>query len=199
MKDKIYNILSFIGYSLREKMVLLSILGYILIIISPWFSWYSSALSYTGVSEETKLSMFGLAGELVKDKSYIALGIFTMLVGFGLLIIEYKDYRMKLRSRLAATLAIEIILYIVLIIMVIAAMNNEALREIMSYRQGEIKALEYWIDEATGHCNRGVGPVLYISGLALAIFSKVGAYIFYFIDYVKDSLTIKKRGINDDL
>lgn len=199
MKNAIYNILSFIGYSLRERNVLLSILGYILIIISPWFSWYSSALSYTGVSEETSFSMFGLAGNLVEDKSYIALGIFTILIGLGLLFIEYKDYRMKLRSRLAASLAIELVLYVVLIVIFVSAVNDEALREVISYRQGEIEALEYWIEQASGHCNRGVGPVLYILGLVLAIFAKVGVYIFYFIDYVKDSLTIKKRGIKDDL
>lgn len=199
MRNAINNILGFIGYSLRERNVLLSILGYILIIISPWFSWYSSALSYPGVSEETSFSMFGLGGNLVEDKSYIVLGIFTILIGLGLLFIEYKDYRMKLRSRLAATLAIELVLYVVLIVMFVSAVNNEALREIISYRHGEIEALEYWIEQASGHCNRGVGPVLYILGLVLAVFAKVGVYIFYFIDYVKDSLTIKKRGTNDDL
>ena len=70
--------------------------------------------------------------------------------------------------------------------------NLPTLKEAMSYRSGEIKAVEYWIKDASGHCNNGVGPVLYVIGLGFAVLSKVGVYIYYFVDNVKDSLTARK-------
>lgn len=192
MKKFINNFLGFVGYFLSEKLVLISLIGYILFLISPLLSWYSSSLTYTGVNEEFSFNMFQLAGEPIGEKSYIALGIFTILIGVVFIAIEYLDYRFKLRSRLPIVVPGEVLLYIVLIVMVVVALNNETLTSIMSYRGGEIKALEYWIDEADGHCNHGAGPILYVIGLSIAALSKVGVYIYYFVDNVKDSLTTKK-------
>ncbi|MBO5389765.1 MAG: hypothetical protein J6A59_16855 [Lachnospiraceae bacterium] len=192
MKKAIYNILGFIGFCLSEKLVLLSLVGYILIFISPLFSWYSSALMYTGVSEEASYNMFQLASGQIKEKSYIAFGIMIMVLSFVLMLIEYKDYKIKLRSRLLVTIPLEIIIYIALIVIVITAIKNDTLVQVMSYRSGEIRALEYWIKDASGHCNNGVGPVLYILGLAVAVLSKLWIYAFYFIMNVKDSLSAKK-------
>ncbi len=192
MKKILTNTLGFIGYSFRERAVLLSIISYILIIISPFLSWYSTALVYTGVDEELKVNMFQLAGGQFKEKSFIVLGIFTIVVGCCFLAIEYLDFGIKLRSRLRACLLIEIILYIILIAIIVCSLNNETVRQIVTYREGEVEALVYWIKDARGHCNRGVGPIVYISGLSLAILSKVGIYVYYFIEFVKESLTIKK-------
>ena len=192
MKKFIYNFLGFIGFCFSEKLVLLSLIGYILILISPMFSWYSSALSYTGVAEELSYNMFQLAGGQIKEKSYIAIGIFIILISVALIAIEYLDYKIKLKSRLDATVILQGLFYVVLVILLIVGLNNETLKEAMSYRSGEIKAIEYWIKEASGHCNNGAGPVLYAIGLGLAVLSKVGVYVYYFIDNVKDSLTTKK-------
>ncbi len=192
MKKFIYNLLSFIGFCLSERIVLLSLLGYILVLISPMFSWYSSKLIYTGVNEEFSYNMFQLAGEPIKEKSYIALGIVIILIGIAFIAIEYFDFKIKLRERLAVVFPAQIILYLVWIVILIVALNNEVLKETMSYRAGEIEALEYWIKEADGHCNNGVGPILFVAGLSLAILSKVGLYIYYFVDNVKDSLSTRK-------
>ena len=156
------------------------------------FSWYSSALSYTGVAEELSYNMFQLAGGQIKEKSYIAIGIFIILISVALIAIEYLDYKIKLKSRLDATVILQGLFYVVLVILLIVGLNNETLKEAMSYRSGEIKAIEYWIKDASGHCNNGAGPVLYAIGLGLAVLSKVGVYVYYFIDNVKDSLTTKK-------
>ena len=115
-----------------------------------------------------------------------------MVLSFVLMLIEYKDYKIKLRSRLLVTIPLEIIIYIALIVIVIMAIKNDTLVQVMSYRSGEIRALEYWIKDASGHCNNGVGPVLYILGLAVAVLSKLWIYAFYFIMNVKDSLSAKK-------
>ena len=192
MKKFINNFLGFIGYSFGEKLVLLSLIGYILILISPMFSWYSSVLSYTGVDEEFSFNMFQLSGGQIKEKSYIAMGIFIILISVALIAIEYLDYKIKLKSRLGIAVILQGLLYVVLVVLIVAALNNETLKEAMSYRSGEIKAVEYWIKDATGHCNNGVGPILYVIGLCFAILSKVGVYIYYFVDNVKDSLTTKK-------
>lgn len=192
MKKAIYNILGFIGFCLSEKLVLLSLGGYILIFISPLFNWYSSALNYIGVAEETSYNMFQLSAGQIKEGLYIPLGIIIMVLSLALMIIEYKDYRIKLRSRLGITVPLEIIIYIGLIVIVIMALKNERLMEIMSYRSGEIKALVYWIEGASGHCNNGVGPVVYIAGIVLAVLSKLWIYLFYFIMNVKDSLSVRK-------
>ncbi len=192
MKKVIYNILGFIGFCLSEKLVLLSLVGYILIFISPLFSWYSSALNYAGVAEEATYNMFQLASGQIKEKSYIAFGIMIMVLSFALMVIEYKDYRIKLRSRLLATVPLEIIIYIALIVIIIIALKNDTLSQVMSYRSGEIKALEYWIKDAKGHCNNGVGLVLYMLGIVVAVLSKLWIYAFYFIMNVKDSLSARK-------
>lgn len=192
MKKFIYNVLSFIGFCLREKIVLLSVVGYILILISPMFSWYSSKLIYTGVNEEFAYNMFQLAGEPIKEKAYIVYGIVVILIGIAFIAIEYLDYKIKLRERLAVILPAQIIMYIVWMVILIVALNNETLKEYMGYRSGEIKALEYWISDAKGHCNNGVGPVLFVIGLGLSVLSKVGLYIYYFVDNVKDSLSTRK-------
>ncbi len=136
--------------------------------------------------------MFQLASGQIKEKSYIALGIFIILVGILFIAIEYLDYKIKLRSRLAIAIVVEVIMYLALVVMVVVALNNETLKAVLSYRSGEIRALEYWIKDASGYCNYGSGPVIYIIGLVAAILSKVGIYIYYFVDYVKDSLTTKK-------
>lgn len=192
MKKFFNNLLGFIGFCLSEKLVLISLIAYILVLISPMFSWYSSALTYTGVSEEFSFNMFQLSAGQIKEKGYIALGIFTILICLVFIAIEYLDYKIKLRSRLSIVIPVEVLLYIALIVIVVMALNNEVLRQAMSYRKGEIEALKYWISEANGHCNNGVGPVIYIAGLSLAVLSKVGVYIYYFVDNVKDSLTSKK-------
>ncbi len=200
MKKFFNNLLGFIGYCLSERLVLISLLGYILILISPMFSWYSSALAYTGVSEEFSFNMFQLSGGQVKEKSYIAMGVFVIINSIALMLIEYFDYKIKLRSRLSASVLFEILMYIGLIVIVVMAIKNDTLVEKMSYRAGEVEALIYWIKDATGYCNHGVGPILYIIGLSVAILSKVGVYIYYFIDNVKDSLTSKKgEGDNYDM
>lgn len=192
MKKFINNFLGFIGFCFGEKLVLLSIIGYILILVSPMFSWYSSALSYTGVNEEFSFNMFQLSGGQIKEKSYIALGIFVILISVGLIAIEYLDYKIKLKSRLGIAVILQGLFYVALVVLLIVGLNNESLKEAMSYRSGEIKAVEYWIKDASGHCNNGAGPVLYVIGLGFAILSKVGVYIYYFVDNVKDSLTTKK-------
>ena len=192
MKKGIYNFLSFIGYCFSEKLVLISLLGYIMMIISPMFSWYSSALTYEEVDEKFSFNMFQLSAGQIKEKVYIFFGIFIILLGIGLVVIEYLDYKIKLRERLRIVLPVEVILYIALVTMVILALNNETLRETMSYRSGEIKALEYWIENASGHCNHGVGPAIFFVGFGLDMLTKVGIYIYYFVDNVKDSLTARK-------
>ena len=113
MKKFIYNFLGFIGFCFSEKLVLLSLIGYILILISPMFSWYSSALSYTGVAEELSYNMFQLAGGQIKEKSYIAIGIFIILISVALIAIEYLDYKIKLKSRLDATVILQGLFYVV--------------------------------------------------------------------------------------
>lgn len=192
MKKGIYNILGFIGYCFREKLILISLLGYIMMIISPIFSWYSSALAYEGVDEKFDFNMFQLAGGQIKERAYIAFGIFIILFGVGLVVIEYFDYRIMLRERLRIILPVEVLLYIALVLLVVFALNNETLRETMSYRSGEVKALEYWIKDASGHCNNGVGPAVFFVGFGLDMLTKVGIYIYYFVDNVKDSLTARK-------
>ena len=191
MKKRIYNILGFIGYCFSEKLVLISLLGYIMI-ISPMFSWYSSALTYEDVDEKFDFNMFQLSTGQIKEKVYIALGIFIILFGIGLVVIEYLDYKIKLRERLRIILPVEVLLYIALVTMVILALNNETLRETMSYRSGEVKALEYWIKGASGHCNNGVGPAIFFIGFGLDMITKVGIYMYYFVDNVRDSLTARK-------
>lgn len=192
MKKVINNILGFIGFCFSEKLVLISLIGYILILISPMFNWYSSSLIYTGVSEEFSYNMFQLSSGQIKEKSYIALGIFIILISCVFIAIEYLNYKIKLRERLPIVIPAEIFFYILLVVFVIIALNNDSLRQNMSYRRGEIEAMEYWIKEAEGHCNNGAGPYIYIAGLFVAVMSKVGVYIYYFIDNVKDSLTSKK-------
>lgn len=192
MKAIMNNILSFVGYAWREKMVLFSLLGYILLMISPQFSWLSSELQYTGVNEEYSFNMFQLAGGSIDEKGFIALGIFTILNAIGFIAIEFMDYKMKLRSRLSLIKIIEAVLYIGLVVILVIALNNHEILQMISYRKGEIEVLEYWIKDAKGYCNNGVGPVLFIAGLAVAILSKVGIYIFYFVTNVKESLAWKK-------
>lgn len=192
MKNTIYNILGFIGFCLSEKLVLISLVGYILIFISPMLNWFTYALSYVGVSEEASYNMFQLSAGQINEKSFIALGIVIMILALVLMIIEYKDYRIKLRSRLGIAIPAEIVIYIGLVVILFIALGNEALSQVMSYKSGEIKALEYWIDGAKGHCNNGAGPVVYVFGIALAILSKLWIYVFYFIMNVKDSLSARK-------
>lgn len=173
-------------------MVLISLVGYILIFISPMFSWYSYFLTYTGVEEEVSFNIFQLGVGQIKEKSYIFFGVFIIIISLAFITIEYLDYKIKLRSRLGIIIAVEILLYLALIIILVMAISNEVVRARISYANGEIKALEYWIKGAQGHCNNGLGPGICIAGFIIAAMSKIGIYIYYFVDRVKDSLTTKK-------
>lgn len=192
VKKFLKNLLGFIGFCLREKMVLISLVGYILILISPMFSWYSYFLAYTGVEEAVSYNIFQLGVGQIKEKSYIIFGVFIILISLAFITIEYLDYKIKLRSRLGIIVTVEILLYVALIVILVMAFGNEVIRERISYANGEIKALEYWIKGAQGHCNNGLGPGICIAGLIIAAMSKIGIYIYYFVDRVKDSLTTKK-------
>ncbi len=187
-KKKRSKIFSFFRYILWEKRVLFSVVSSILLIIAPFLNWVSWSLSYEGVSEEETYNMFQLAGAKLDINISIFFAVCFFVFSLGFMVLEFFDYKYDVRDKRKWIGYVELLILVIITTMIVSLINNDNIVQYISYKDGEIEALEYWIEGAKGHCNRGMGPIIALVAMVLAFVARVGVVIYMLFSNIRGKL-----------
>ncbi len=177
-KKKVPIVFSFFRQVVLDKKILLSILSSVFFVVAPFLNWLSWSLSYDKVLEKESFNLFELAGEGLDINISIFYAICFFLVALLFVAVEFMDFAYNLRGKKPWIQYIEYIILLLVILMVVATVNDERIVSYISYKDGEIEALKYWIEGVKGFCNRGIGPVFAIVGILLALVSRFGELVY---------------------
>jgi hypothetical protein len=158
-------------------MKLISLIGALLIFIAPFFHWLSVKVTYEfyGISdsEKMKANMFAMAGDKngIGEGIYVFYAIMFLIIGILLIATALADYIPALgniKSKVPYVDYIELGLIVLVLLFTILAIANGELRDGLKYIK---EALDD--DYASGHANRGFGPIVAFLGIIASAFPRV--------------------------
>ena len=149
-------------------MKVISMVGALLIFISPFFHWL--AAKYDGDKEAC--NMFSLAG----DKKGIDEGIFAfyaimfLLIGATLICLELADYipaLYNIKAKIPSVQIVELVLVALALLFWFLAFFNGDLSDVVKAGKKYLK----WLDE-DGYVRRGLGPIVAMLGVIASAFPR---------------------------
>ena len=172
---------AFINNLKGDYMMIARLVGAFLLLIAPFFHWFSFKLKYDGSTEKHTANMFKLAG----DGGIGVYGFFAVmfiLLGLVLIAWEIADYipvLANIKEKIKVVPYVDLIIIAVALIFVLAATNG--MKGNLKDAKDSIKMIKQWSDGVKGHCNHGVGPIIgFIAVIAAAaprVLDKLGIKI----------------------
>ena len=165
---------AFINNLKGDYMMITRLAGAFLLLIAPFFHWFSYKLKYDGSTEKHTANMFELAG----DGDVGVYGFFaTMLILLGLVLIawEIADYIPKLanvKSKMQKVPYVDFIIVALALLFVILAATNGMDGNLKDLKD-VVKLSKKYGDGVRGHCNHGVGPIFGYLGVIAAAAPRV--------------------------
>jgi hypothetical protein len=180
VKSSGFNTGRFMSDVKTNYMKLITMVGALLIFIAPFFHWMSIKVSfdsYFSYSETMKANMFAMAGNKngIGEGVYAFYGILFLLIGIVLIAIELADYVPVLndiKQKIPYVQIVELALIAVVLLLTILAMANGNLRDGLKYLKEAIHDAD-----ASGHANRGFGPIIAFLGIIASAFPRVCRFI----------------------
>ena len=173
---------AFINNLKGDYMMIARLVGAFLLLIAPFFHWFSFKLKYDGSTEKHTANMFKLAG----DGGIGVYGFFAVmfiLLGLVLIAWEIADYipvLANIKEKIKVVPYVDLIIIAVALIFVILAATN-GMKGNLKDAKDSIKMIKQWSDGVKGHCNHGVGPIIgFIAVIAAAaprVLDKLGIKI----------------------
>ena len=169
-----------IGALKTDIMKLVSLIGALLIFLTPLFNWVSLKMKYDGDSEKEHMNMFKIAG----DGDIGVFGFFAimlMLLGIILILWNVADYFNPIANIKAVIVAkvgpyaqyIELGVIALALLFVILALANGDLNDQIKMGKEALEWAKEWSDSVKGHCNHGLGPIIGFVGIIAAAAPKV--------------------------
>lgn len=148
-----------------DYMKIVGLVGGLLVLISPFFSWCTLKVDMWGVKESESFSMFSLGREYSDVRTYYIWTVLLIVIGLGLLLWDAADFFPALadtKAKLSNIPYVELIAIGVGILVVVIALMN-----------GTVKDVIELYDDLGGEASHGVGPIVAFIGLALAAVPRV--------------------------
>ena len=174
---------AFINNLKGDYMMIVRLAGAFLLLIAPFFHWFSLKIKDDESTEKTAANMFKLAGDECDIGVYGFFAAMFILLGLVLIAWEVADYIPKLaniKGKMKVVPNIDLIIVAVALLFVILAATN-GMEGNMKEAKDSIKMIKQWSDGVKGHCNHGVGPIIgFIAVIAAAaprVLDKLGIKI----------------------
>ena len=158
------NMNGLVGALKADVMKLVGLIGAFLLFLSPFLSWCTLKVSFFGMTESDSANMFGLAGGDTKLGIFVLWGLILVAVAALLVIMDIADFVpavQSVKSKLENIPYFELILLGVALIVVIIALLNGDIKDIISAA------------DMMGKGSHGIGPVFAFLGIIAAAVPRV--------------------------
>ena len=158
------NMGGFVNSLKGDIMKIVSLVGALFIMLTPFFTWFKFKMSFWGYTEKDSANMFGLAGGDYDKKSFAVFGIILLLIGLALILWEIAEFIpavAQIKAKIASIPYIDLILIAVALVFIIIALANGDVND-------AIKSAK-----EIGSGGHGMGPVIGFIGVIAAAAPRV--------------------------